>query len=257
MNALSNQPSLNSATKYPEIDTYHELGQKGHLNETVTPFEGVTYYTEKVNGTNGRIILFPGGDYVIGAREHLLHAKGDRIVNPAMSIAPTLKPLADRIVESGILVPSSGARVLYLEVYGGKVGGHAKQYSGTGKLSYRLFDVMEVEDEPLTWDPEKISTWRKSGGQDFLKVGEMLSLAKGFNIPTVPYLGTVKDANDLPQTHQETYDFLMEKIPTTLVGLDEKAKGSPEGLVLRSEDRRIIRKARFQDYRLTLNIDRW
>lgn len=254
MNPLSNQPSLNSATKYPEIETYHELGQRGRLNETVTPFEGVTYYTEKVDGTNGRIILLPGGDYVIGAREHLLHAKGDRVVNPGMSIAPTLIPLADSLVESGTLVPTWGARVLYLEVYGGKVGGHAKQYSGTGKLAYRLFDIMEIEDEPLTWDPAKISTWRKSGGQYFLWVTEMLSIAKQLDIPTVPYLGTI-DAAELPQTHQETYDFLLDKIPNTLVGLDDKAKGRPEGLVLRSADRTTIRKARFADYRYTLNIN--
>lgn len=256
MSALNNQPSLNSATKYPEIETYHELGQKGRLAETVTLFNGPTYYSEKVDGTNGRIVLLPGGDYVIGAREHLLYAKGDRIVNPAMSIAPTLKPLADSLIESGALVPTQGARALYLEVYGGKITGQAKQYSGTGKLSYRLFDIMEIEDEPLSWDPEKISRWRKTGGQQFLTVGQMLSLAKRLSIPTVPHLGRVQDPSDLPQTHQETYDFLLDKIPTTLVGLDDKAKGMPEGLVFRSPDRRIIRKARFQDYRNALNIGR-
>lgn len=255
MNPLSNQPSLNSATKYPEIKTYHELGQRGYLNEVVTPFEDVTYFTEKVDGTNGRIILLPGGDYVIGAREHLLHAKGDRVVNPGMSIAPTLIPLADSLVESGTLVPSQGARVLYLEVYGGKVGGYAKQYSGTGKLGYRLFDIMEIEDEAiLTWEPARISTWRKGGGQQFLTVDELHSVAKLSDIPTVPYLGAI-DGSELPQTLQETHDFLLDKIPTTLVGLDDKAKGRPEGLVLRSADRTTIRKARFADYRHTLDIN--
>lgn len=49
MNALSNQPSLNPATKYPETEIYRELGEKGRLNETVTPFEGITYYIKKID----------------------------------------------------------------------------------------------------------------------------------------------------------------------------------------------------------------
>lgn len=255
MNAFSNLSGLNSATKYPSIETYHELGQKGRLTDTVTSFAGgAVYFTEKVDGTNGRIVLLPGGDYVIGSREHLLYAKGDRIVNPAQEIVPTLKPLADQLVASGALTRPKGARMLFLEVYGGSIGGQAKQYTGSGKLSYRLFDIAEIDDAPLTWDDEEISRWRKNGGQNFAPVTDLLSLAKQSGIPTVPYVGIMQDGSNMPQTHQETYDLLLKKVPSTLVGLDEKAKGSAEGLVLRSEDRTVIRKARFQDYKRTLNI---
>ena len=46
---------LNSMTKYPSILTYHNLGDKGILQETVQiPFEGRVIGTEKVDGTNTR-----------------------------------------------------------------------------------------------------------------------------------------------------------------------------------------------------------
>lgn len=256
MNALDNLATLNSATKYPEIKTYHELGDKGRLNEAVTSFAGgAVYFTEKVDGTNGRIVILPGGDYVIGSREHLLYARGDRVLNPAQSIVPTLKPLADELVSTSAFAVHSGARALYLEVYGGNVGGQAKQYTGSGNLGYRLFDIAEVDDEILGWERAQISAWREDGGQDFTAVTDLLALAKDSGIPTVPYIGHMLDGSNLPQTHQQTYDLLGRTIPVTRVGLDEGAKGAPEGLVLRNEDRTIIRKARFADYRRTLNIN--
>lgn len=254
MNLLENLAPLNLATKYPSIETYHELGQKGRLTETVTSFAGgAVYFTEKVDGTNGRIVILPGGDYLIGSREHLLYARGDRVINPAQDIVPTLKPLADRLSSIG-WGTKEGVRVLFLEVYGGTIGGQAKQYTGTGKLSYRLFDIAEIGPEPLGWEPEQISRWRENGGQSFMTVPDLREVADGFGIPTVPYVGLMLSGAGMPQTHQETYDFLNEKIPVTNVGLDDKAKGFPEGLVLRNEDRTVIRKARFADYRRTLNI---
>ncbi|MCU1617221.1 MAG: hypothetical protein JWO98_4761, partial [Frankiales bacterium] len=52
--------ALNSATKYPSIPTYHELDPKnGGLLEIPTAFEGDVVLTEKVDGTNGRIVLLP------------------------------------------------------------------------------------------------------------------------------------------------------------------------------------------------------
>lgn len=255
MNTLKNLSSLNSATKYPEIKTYHELGQKGRLTDAVTSFAGgAVYFTEKVDGTNGRIVLLPGGDYLIGSREHLLYARGDRVINPAQEIVPTLKPLADNLVSNGALGVKEGARALFLEVYGGSIGGQAKQYTGSGKLAYRLFDIADIREETLGWEREEISEWRKGGGQSFVPVAELRSLASRCDITTVPYVGLMLAGRGMPQTHQETYDFLAEKIPVTNVGLDENAKGAPEGLVLRDENRTVIRKARFADYRRTLGI---
>jgi len=51
---------LNSLTKYPSILTYHALGDKGILQETVqVPFDGRVIGTEKVDGTNRRSGLEP------------------------------------------------------------------------------------------------------------------------------------------------------------------------------------------------------
>ena len=53
---------LNSMTKYPSILTYHTLGDKGVLRETVqVPFAGRVLGTEKVDGTNCRLIFCPDG----------------------------------------------------------------------------------------------------------------------------------------------------------------------------------------------------
>ena len=72
---------LNSLTKYPSILTYHELGTKGGLKEGLVEgksFAGQeVYITEKVDGTNGRVVFATNDkgevvDYLLGSRENLL-----------------------------------------------------------------------------------------------------------------------------------------------------------------------------------------
>lgn len=69
---------INTLTKYPSILTLHKLGEKGRLtNELTTPVEGeIMYATEKIDGTNVRIICY-GTEYLIGSREFILHHCGD------------------------------------------------------------------------------------------------------------------------------------------------------------------------------------
>ena len=69
---------INTLTKYPSILTLHQLGEKGKLkSELTTPIENeVLYATEKIDGTNTRIICF-GDEYLIGAREFVLHHSDD------------------------------------------------------------------------------------------------------------------------------------------------------------------------------------
>src|SRR6188768_1972097 len=70
--------ALNTATKYPSIPTYHKFGEKGRLTEELNViFKGAVIGTEKIDGTNTRIILPPGNDYIIGSREELLFSGGD------------------------------------------------------------------------------------------------------------------------------------------------------------------------------------
>ncbi|TDC82577.1 hypothetical protein E1285_30470 [Actinomadura sp. 7K507] len=247
--------ALNSATKYPSILTYHALGERGALSEELTifdGFDGVTYLTEKIDGTNGRIVVLPGSaDYFIGSREELLYARGDRVGNPAMGIVEALKPLAERLVQSHLSDFHRPIVTLYLEVFGGKIGGQAKQYSAKGAVGYRLFDVNSTEMDVLGWERSRISSWRDDGGQEFLDVDALQSLADGLDIPSVPYLSVV-GGGDLPKDVEGMSAFLTKHLSESQAGLDETAGRQPEGLVLRSLDRSRIAKARFQDYERTL-----
>ncbi|TDC39459.1 hypothetical protein E1281_38695 [Actinomadura sp. KC345] len=247
--------ALNSATKYPSILTYHGLGERGALTEELTTFDGFqgpTYLTEKVDGTNGRIVLLPGSDdYFIASREELLYARGDRVGNPALGIVEALKPLAERLVDGHRPDFHRPIVTLYLEVYGGKIGGQAKQYSAKGAVGYRLFDLNSAEIDILDWERQRISSWRDDGGQDFLDADTLQDVAASLDIPTVPYLSVVS-GEDLPKDVEGMSAFLTEHLPASHAGLDETAGRRPEGLVLRNLDRSRIAKARFQDYERTL-----
>lgn len=90
--------AINSLTKYPSILTYHALGDRGRVSDRVQVDFGTdpVLVTEKIDGTNARIIC-RDGDYLIGSREELLHARGDRVHNPAMGIVDAMRPIADRM----------------------------------------------------------------------------------------------------------------------------------------------------------------
>ena len=98
---------LNSATKYPSIMTYHSLGEKGSLlDEHMDMGDGELIFTEKVDGTNSRIVVAPGADYVLGSREELLHARGDLIFNPALGIVEAIRDVAERQARRATAVTS-------------------------------------------------------------------------------------------------------------------------------------------------------
>ena len=247
---LDRLPFIDSATKYPSIDTYHVLGERGRLTDEVATFSGPVYLTEKVDGTNARIVIDRDGDYVIGEREGLLYARGDRVANPSLGIVEALRDFVDH---TDLAPPNGDLRVYFLEVYGGKIGQAHKQYTSGGLFGFRLFDVAHIPSDVLAWPRERIASWRDSGGQTFATEDELLAIAAKANIPTVPRLATI-EAGDLPVSISETYDWLGSLLPKTNVALDDGAKGNPEGIVLRSFDRSTIRKARFADYKRTLNI---
>lgn len=241
--------ALNTATKYPSIPTYHALNPKnGGLLEEPTTFNGDVILTEKVDGTNGRIILFPDGDYFIGSREELLYARGDRIGNPALGIVEALEPLADRLKPRD---EHQQILVFFLEVYGRKIGGAAKQYTGGTSLGFRLFDIACLLPDVLDWDRAQISTWRDGGGQRFCTEDVLQRAAEAEGIELTPRLDTYP-ASVLPSDVEGMAAFLAERLPVTRVALDDGAGHQPEGIVLRSADRSVIAKARFQDYQRTL-----
>lgn len=248
----NNMDNLNSATKYPSILTYHALDpRKGMLLEDQpTTFVGTVYGTEKIDGTNGRITLLPDGDWFIGSREEFIYAKGDRIRNPELHIVSTLAPIAET------LVPTDEVRTYFFEIYGGAIGGAWKNYT-TDKMQTgaRLFDVHvmpeSVYTDVLSRPREHISLWRQNGGQTFLGLQELLLAAREHGLKSVPHIFGMP-ATEIPTTLLDMRVFLDFYMTHSYVCLDAEAKGSPEGLILRSEDRSTIVKARIQDYDRTL-----
>lgn len=244
-----NLRAVNSLTKYPSIPTYHALDPKnGSLLDDVVRFPGEVIATEKVDGTNSRIIFLPDGSYLLGSREELLYAQGDLIGNPALGIVEALKPLAEGLPRG----KADFIRVFYLELYGGKIGGNAKQYSTKGAVGWRLFDIATVDGlgDKLSWPSERISSWRDAGGQTFADEDELTEASRLSGLELTPRLFSDKDGASLPGDVENTLDLLRFYLPETLVGLD--AAGRSEGIVFRSHDRSVIAKARFQDYERTL-----
>jgi hypothetical protein len=238
--------ALNSLTKYPSIPTFHALDPRnGGLTEEPVAFTGPVIGAEKVDGTNSRVVVLPDGTYLLGSREEFLYAQGDLIGNPALGIVAGLRPLAESLAGT----PADHIKTYYLELYGGKIGGQAKQYSTRGAVGWRLFDVAVVGDlgERLTWSPQRISAWREGGGQTWLTEEQLQ--ATGLDL--TPRLFTV-DAGTLPRTVEGMHGFISERLTRTEVALDDSGQGAPEGVVLRAADRSVIAKARFQDYTRTL-----
>jgi hypothetical protein len=241
--------ALNSMTKYPSIPTYHSLDPKnGGLLDGTVPFTGPVLATEKVDGTNARIVQLPDETYLLGSREELLYASGDLIGNPSQGIVESLKPLASALPPA----PDGLIRVLYLELYGGKIGGHAKQYSTRGAVGWRLFDTALIDgyESLLATAPQEISAWRESGGQPWADEHALHAIAAEAGVELTPRLFTM-DAAELPVDLEKMQALLTERLPETRVRLDDSGQGASEGIVFRALDRSVIAKARFQDYART------
>jgi hypothetical protein len=242
---------LNSMTKYPSILTYHTLGDKGILQDAVqVPFAGRVLGTEKVDGTNARLIFCPDGSVVAGSREDLLWERRDLIGNPAMGIVDAVRAAVGRL--HATLCSPGRITVLYVEVYGRNIGAAAKQYTREGKVGFRLFDaaVIEDHDELLGWPAERIARWRDEGGQKYLDAGRLVEIAREVGFEPVPPLFDL-DASGLPTGLEDTHRFLLG-LGSSRCRLDQAAEGVPEGVVVRSPDRSRIAKLRREDYERTL-----
>lgn len=241
---------INSITKYPAIPTYHTLDPKnGGLLEEATAFEETVLGTEKIDGTNARIICLPDRSFLLGSREEMLYGQGDLVGNPALGIVEALKATAETLADSD----QDGIRVFYFEVFGGKVTGASKQYTGTQRVSFRLFDLMHLTDYEAVLEKElpEISSWRESAGQPFAGEEELHAASEREGLTLTPRLLSV-EAGALPTSIGEMAAFLKEKLPVSQSVLDEDAGGRPEGIVFRTASRSVIAKARFEDYERTL-----
>jgi hypothetical protein len=242
---------LNSLTKYPSIPTYHALGDKGRLAEPAIAFDGPVVGTEKVDGTNARMVFLPDGTWLLGSREEFLCASGDLIGNPALGIVEHLRPLADALREKRL--DAGGITVVFGEVYGGNVTAHSKQYTAQKRVGYRVFDVLRLTDfeTPLAWSAEQLAGWRESGGQPFVSEDALGAFAREHGLETTPRILEL-DGAALPKGLEDAAAWLKAHAPETRCALDAGAGRHPEGIVVRTRDRRTIAKLRYEDYERTL-----
>lgn len=261
---------LNSATKYPSIPTYHFMDPKsGMLQEDQTvDFSGGQriQVTEKIDGTNARIIVFPQRRefrqaWVIGSREDLLACDEDAMPNNSLGIVDALSAVATHIHTSRPASDFDKVRVYYFEVYGGNVGKAARQYAGDKtRVGYRLFDIMEYKsaqfDEVMGMSREQISIWRDRGNQPFLGWDDYLAVVQDVNLIRVPVLDASFSTSLMPTTFAGAQhlmgEWLGEDGGYTQAALDSGAQGRPEGVVFKSHDRKVTAKLRFADYASTV-----
>jgi hypothetical protein len=247
---------LNSLTKYPSILTYHPMGERGRLGLDAPALDGELILTEKIDGTNARMIFTPDGRCLLGSRENLLWSSGDRIGDPAQGIVDALRPTAEGLNERR---DAGRFFVLFGELFGGKITGGSRQYTSNGEVSFRLFDAIEFGDEHLGWlesrSAEELSAWREHGGQPFVAEARVEEFAAEFGLDRVPVLCRLPAA-EFPRGLEECLGLLQERLPETQVRLDAQAGGRPEGIVIRDETRRQIYKLRFEDYERTLKAGR-
>ncbi len=245
---------LNSLTKYPSIPTYHALDpSNGSLRaDEVGRFDGNVIVTEKIDGTNARVIVSPDGEYVIGSREELLYARGDLIWNPSLGIVGALRAAAESLTRAADSF--DGLTVFYLEVYGGKTTAGAKQYTGRQQFGARLFDAALIGelDVRFAWSREQIAAWRDRGGQTFVDEQSLHDRSAIYRLALTPRIAMI-DALTLPRDIPETYAWLKSLAPRSAATLDDAAGGTAEGVVIRTELRTSIAKLRFDDYARTLN----
>lgn len=243
---------INTLTKYPSILTLHKLGEKGRLqNELTTPVEDeVLYATEKIDGTNARIICF-GDEHLVGSREFILHHSDDLYFDSTQGIVEGIRNLNIPIPKTDLFT------VIYGEFYGGKTSANSKWY-GQDKNGFRVFDIAVYNDlSILELSQDEISRWREREtengiiyGQNFLTRIEMQRQFSNLEfVPLVEF-----ELGDL--SHKTILDNLNRFIPATKVALADNATKRAEGVVLRNEARTKIVKVRFEDYERTLRYFR-
>lgn len=268
---LTNPDTFNSLTKYPSILTYHPMGHKGILDPT-PQFDLSNQNliaTEKVDGTNVRIIVAPDTSFCIGSREELLYMHGDCLYLPSLNIVQSLVSLSAtnsaHTTEPNLSDPSNGSQgtllrsirstaclnhitVLYGELYGGNIGKAARNYTDSKDIyGFRLFDMWRMPitsfEEKLKLSPEQASSWREDNNQPFLNESSLQTISKEHNIELTHRINTAP----VPSSIVEVNQWLHEHIPHSFLS-SKKA----EGIVIRTHDRKIITKIRFEDYQRTL-----
>ncbi|RKH51682.1 hypothetical protein D7X55_36750 [Corallococcus sp. AB049A] len=128
---------------------------------------------------------------------------------------------------------------------------------GVTNVGYRVFDVVRLTDHetPLTGSAEQLSGWRESGGQPFVTEDALQAFTREHGLETTPRI-LEQDGAALPKDLEGASAWLREHAPSTRCALDGGAGKHPEGIVVRTRDRRTIAKLRYEDYERTPRVKR-
>ena len=249
---------VNTMTKYPSILTYHQLGEKGGLrNELIEdgfPTGTKLEITEKIDGTNARCIYL-NGDFVIGAREMFVYANGDRIINSEL-VSPVKKGLKGYFSNNKDRDLFS---VIFGEVYGYRVQEGTKIYcvDGNTETKFRIFDIWQMSIDEVdkflsSHSLNEIVNWRNNNEQPWMATRELAEFSRIYDIDRTPIRNTI-DSKAIPVDAIRTKEWLNTyKDSRAILGKGEGKNqkfGLAEGVVIRTFDRKVIRKLRFEDYR--------
>jgi RNA ligase-like protein len=250
---------LDTATKYPSIETYHKFGERGRLTEAVNhewADNETVYVTEKIDGCNARLIFLPGRNapWIVGSRDRLVAASTDVVWNNDLGIAEALlglhapKPwmLPQDILRDGYVF------VAYFEVYGHKSTSHWNEYSPDGlEPMIRLFDAQFFQQDWLQnfKSVEEVARSRDGGGGIYVIEDRLPSFANAMGVECVPHLWS-GFATDLPKDVAGMDRFMNALGRETKAGVN--GSGRSEGIVLRTAGRGTIAKARRESYDKTL-----
>lgn len=245
---------IHHLTKYPSIENYHSMDA---LTTEFNDNESV-FVSEKVDGANVRIVLqFDGDgslkDFFVGSRYNILYAAGDRNFIDELGIVQSIRsrfPLlfSDGIAPINLSIKQPALAVIFGELYGGKIGKAAKQYSADESVTdYRIFDVATIPlpDMSEPFDAQKVGDYRDENLQ-FLQQNTLEFIeVKGAGF--APTILTVTGSR-LPKTPVETKGWLEVAIPKTQCNLGG-GQGKAEGVIVRNANRSKIAKIRFENYR--------
>lgn len=247
-----NLRQINSATKYPSIPTLHVLEGKGVPSGPLQALWGddeELIVTEKLDGTNVRIIMLPGGRWFIGSREELLTFDGDLVANASLGIVDAVRGAAESIAKVFNASADQEVVTFHVELFGIKSTAAWKNY-GNGDPLIRLFDVSRVPVADVDRPVEQIALWRDNGGQEFANEEALGQWSRFLGLELAPRMGqaSARDFKASAWTPKETWEFL-SCYRAWSEDEDSVHVGKSEGLVLRNRTRSKIVKVRFEDYR--------
>ena len=197
--------------KYPKIETLFKRDEKFKItNEIRLPeFENVRrwYVTEKIDGTNIRIIYTPD-------EKLLIRGRTDKASIPTflleelqnISTAEKVKAILDNPIEQGLC--------LYGEGYGSRIQKGGGDYNKGN--SFRLFDVW-IDGWWLEWD-------------------SIVEIAEKLNIKTVPLLGVT------PMNIEEAVDLVKGNFLSEVANEEGIAGHKAEGIVARAYPTMLFRR---------------